>query len=675
MLSSTFTKKTLRLSCNTLEEKRSWLHDLNKSINSVSSDKQLAIATDNTALTALDLDKVAANMRHPASGVPVKTRKRRLQVFANAFVGTDAVDWLARNYSLPRRAAVELGQTLMCAHYFHHVSYSHIFDDKKELFEFQELGEGAPKLPAELNYAELVKKMFHPQQGVVLQQKKGRFGLKKRSAFCGSDAVDWVNKNLKVQRHVAISICEQLLNAGTYFSGLNGVEVFADDKTYQYGLKSGTMEDLSFPTERVLKALRELKGSPLYKGSGEDLDYVIKMLTSGGNLYTSNLMAILDQDADLDQDTKKFVLSYAGDQASHLKKKMQEKALTSLTSSLVVSESGASADASQRSPLINALVAKVADWDFPVFQLDEESNHTGLYAMGYALFVAHDLINKFNIEEKKLQGFLLAMNNGYRKTNYHNAVHASDVTQTVNFFLKTGPAAHLSDTEIFGIVLAAIVHDFDHPGLNNAFMINSRSELAVRYNDVSVLENYHIASAYQILLKDECNIFSNVTEEVYKEVRQIVISSVLATDFGKHFDILGQFKSKVASGGLDYDKADDRRLVMQLALKCADISHTTKSLETHRRWTEAITSEFYNQGDKEREKHMPLSPYMDRNTGNLPKSQLGFIGFLAQPLYEAWCGVFEASSPALEGVQRNLAHWKDLADKEAAAAAAAAPPK
>ncbi len=66
--------------------------------------------------------QVAANMRHPASGVPVKKRKRRLQVFTDAFVGTDAVDWLVRNYSLPRRAAVELGQKLMLLHYFHHVS-------------------------------------------------------------------------------------------------------------------------------------------------------------------------------------------------------------------------------------------------------------------------------------------------------------------------------------------------------------------------------------------------------------------------------------------------------------------------------------------------------------------------------------------------------------------------
>ena len=103
---------------------------------------------------------------------------------------------------------------------------------------------------------------------------------------------------------MAISVGEQLLNAGSYFTGLNGLELFADDRSLVYGLKSGTIEDLSFPTERVLKALRELKSSAAYKGSSEDLDYVIKMLTSGGNLYTSNLVAILDQDADLDQDTK-----------------------------------------------------------------------------------------------------------------------------------------------------------------------------------------------------------------------------------------------------------------------------------------------------------------------------------------------------------------------------------
>ena len=119
-------------------------------------------------------------------------------MFANSFVGCDAVDWLARNYNLPRRAAVELGQTLMNGHFFHHVAYNHEFEDKKELYEFQELGEGSSKIPDLVNYAELVKKMFHPQQGVTLAMKKQRFGIsKKKSVFTGADAVDWLSKNLR----------------------------------------------------------------------------------------------------------------------------------------------------------------------------------------------------------------------------------------------------------------------------------------------------------------------------------------------------------------------------------------------------------------------------------------------------------------------------------------------
>ena len=32
-----------------------------------------------------------------------------------------------------------------------------------------------------------------------------------------------------------------------------------------------------------------------------------------------------------------------------------------------------------------------------------------------------------------------------------------------------------------------------HPGLNNAFMVRTRSPLALRYNDQSVLEHHHLA--------------------------------------------------------------------------------------------------------------------------------------------------------------------------------------
>lgn len=48
-------------------------------------------------------------------------------------------------------------------------------------------------------------------------------------------------------------------------------------------------------------------------------------------------------------------------------------------------------------------------------------------------------------------------------------------------------------------LLSAISHDLGHPGVNNPFLINTLDKLAIRYNDKSILENMHVAKAYQII--------------------------------------------------------------------------------------------------------------------------------------------------------------------------------
>lgn len=112
---------------------------------------------------------------------------------------------------------------------------------------------------------------------------------------------------------------------------------------------------------------------------------------------------------------------------------------------------------------------------------------------------------------------------------------------------------------------------------------------------VQVLENYHLACTFKMLKEEDNNIFANCSKEIRNEVRATVVDMVLATDFGRHLELMGQFKSKVAAGGISREQRDDRILYMKMALKCADISHTSKARDLHLKWTDRITEEFFLQ--------------------------------------------------------------------------------
>ena len=60
-------------------------------------------------------------------------------------------------------------------------------------------------------------------------------------------------------------------------------------------------------------------------------------------------------------------------------------------------------------------------------------------------------------------------------------------------------------------ILAAACHDVDHPGVNNIYLIESRDKLAIRYNDISVLENHHVAITFDVLQSEngKYNMFEN----------------------------------------------------------------------------------------------------------------------------------------------------------------------
>lgn len=95
--------------------------------------------------------------------------------------------------------------------------------------------------------------------------------------------------------------------------------------------------------------------------------------------------------------------------------------------------------------------------------------------------------------------------------------------------------------EVLVLIVSCICHDLDHPGYNNIYQINARTELALRYNDISPLENHHCSVAFRVLESAECNILASLDAATYRTVREGIIRCILATDMARHNEILIQF--------------------------------------------------------------------------------------------------------------------------------------
>ena len=91
------------------------------------------------------------------------------------------------------------------------------------------------------------------------------------------------------------------------------------------------------------------------------------------------------------------------------------------------------------------------------------------------------------------------------------------------------------------------MHDFDHPGRTNAFLVSTFAPQALLYNDRSVLENYHTATAWTLFFSDpEYNWLRSLDQAEFKRFRFLVVELILATDLKRHFDILADFNAKVS---------------------------------------------------------------------------------------------------------------------------------
>ncbi|KAM4731337.1 LOW QUALITY PROTEIN: high affinity cGMP-specific 3',5'-cyclic phosphodiesterase 9A [Anableps anableps] len=280
-----------------------------------------------------------------------------------------------------------------------------------------------------------------------------------------------------------------------------------------------------------------------------------------------------------------------------------------------------------------------------------------------------DFIATFNIEPEVLQQFLFEVYRRYNNIPFHNFKHCFCVTQMENIFpgglnlvclLKMHQVDSSLPDQMYGLIwltdlrrrmekmdllimlTSAVCHDLDHTGYNNAYQINARTELALRYNDISPLENHHCAVAFEILEKRESNIFRNLSSDQYKRIREGIIKCILATDMTRHNEILNKFKSILS--GFDFTNKEHKDLLMMILIKVSDISNEARPMEVAEPWLDCLLQEFFNQSDMEKLEGLPVTPFMDRDKVTKPSSQIGFIRFVLLPLFMELANLF----PCLE---------------------------
>ncbi|RLN89364.1 hypothetical protein BBJ28_00012943 [Nothophytophthora sp. Chile5] len=300
-----------------------------------------------------------------------------------------------------------------------------------------------------------------------------------------------------------------------------------------------------------------------------------------------------------------------------------------------------------------------------------------------ATLESHRLFANLTLRVESVAAFMLEIEARYQPKNpYHNALHAASVVWDVNFFLRRLEAPRLTPVQLFSALVAAAVHDVNHPGVNNAFLVATTAPLAIKYSDDSVLERMHLAEAFQACTKDGCDIFEGFSRELRRQSRQQIIAMVLATDLSGHLTHVSRLKSKLyapdgcCAGPGDVESVADAaaavlllpdELVLQTLLMMADVGHAMKSFPLHVAWSERVTEEFFRQGDTERQFDLPISPLCDRSTGatHLAKSQIGFLQFVVLPLYGAARDVLplRGFDEVLARVRQNATVW----DQQAAA--------
>ena len=283
-----------------------------------------------------------------------------------------------------------------------------------------------------------------------------------------------------------------------------------------------------------------------------------------------------------------------------------------------------------------------------------------LMQLACAIFAESGVLQKFEIPSETFANFISAIGSRYQANPYHNFNHGVHVLLSAwllaqeerhhplvpegNHFGSRNEA--LSDHHLLALLIAAVGHDVDHPGVNNAFMMNSDSPLALRYNDQSVLENHHAATTFSILSDPKCNLLASLSTAERREARAQMIGIILHTDMARHEEMVKVLTVKAAE-----ESMVPASFTLEVLCHVADLGNCAIRWDLSKVWAERMCEEAVGQAVRERELGLPFGRVAPYNEKDLMARQLVFLDGWVAPLLKAAAIFYPCVKSRLEAVQ------------------------
>ncbi|MBI3992628.1 MAG: 3',5'-cyclic nucleotide phosphodiesterase [Candidatus Lambdaproteobacteria bacterium] len=286
-------------------------------------------------------------------------------------------------------------------------------------------------------------------------------------------------------------------------------------------------------------------------------------------------------------------------------------------------------------------------------------SHSELEELMASIFQWEGSARRVGVKPKALRSFTHRVAQQYHANPYHNLNHAVDTCNTMGWLI-TRPVFHknLSDWERFLLLVSALVHDVDHPGHDNQWEIKTRSPLARKFNNVSVLENNSVEVTNAFLDDPQLNIFAALGGKAEKDARHKIAMLVLATDFSRHQDFLDRLDAAILASRTRFNDRRFLELITGSLIKAADIANTTKPFHLARFWGARVMQEFWRQGEREKAQHLEVGPLNDPDSMDVNAAQAGFIKFACMGLFELLCKIDGDIAEMLGNLHRNVHEYE-----------------